>query len=270
MTGRLAHNGPKTFVFDLDGVVYVDRAGVPGAGDALTKLDRAGHQVLFATNNSSRSVDSVVANIRKRTDYRTTAGAVITSGLAAAHLLSDDNEVCLIFGSEELEQTLIGAGIEVTAEHEHATAVVIGLDRGLTYQRLTSAVLAVRRGARLIATNDDATYPAPEGQYPGCGALVAAVERATGVDALVCGKPNLPMQRLIEQSIEHPEVWMVGDRIETDLELANRAGWGKILVLSGVATPDAMAESATRPHHTINSIAELAALMSAETNDIAR
>lgn len=269
MIGDLPSHGPKTFVFDLDGVVYVDRAGVPGAGETLTALEHTGHQVLFATNNSSRSVGTVVDNIRKRTGYRATEGAVITSGLAAAHLLRDEDEVCFVFGSDELEQTLIDEEIEVTSDHARATAVVAGLDRGLTYQRLTSAVLAVRRGARFIATNDDATYPAQEGQYPGCGALVAAVERATGVDAVVCGKPNLPMQKLIERRIEHAEVWMVGDRIETDLELADRAGWGKILVLSGVTSPGETSTSTTRPHYTVDSIADLAALMSAETNHIA-
>ncbi|MCP3859211.1 MAG: HAD-IIA family hydrolase, partial [Phycisphaeraceae bacterium] len=213
-------------------------AGVPGAGEALAMLDRAGHQVLFATNNSSRAVDTVVDKIRRRTGYGATADAVVTSGLAAADLLCDDGEICFVFGSEELAQTLIAEGIEVTTDHGRATAVVVGLDRRLTYQRLTSAVLAVRRGARFIATNDDATYPAQEGQYPGCGALVAAVERAAQVSATVCGKPNLPMAKLIERRIEHPEVWMVGDRVETDLAMADRAGWGKILVLSGVTGPD--------------------------------
>ena len=198
LIGGLAGDSRRTFVFDLDGVVYVDHAAVPGAGEALTALDRTGHQVLFATNNSSRAVETVVDNIRRRTGYRATADAVITSGLAAADLLRDDGEICFVFGSEELEQTLIAQGIEVTEEHTRATAVVVGLDRGLSYQRLTSAVLAVRRGARFVATNDDATYPAQEGQYPGCGALVAAVERATGVSAVVCGKPNLPMQRLMD------------------------------------------------------------------------
>lgn len=263
MTAGLTDSGPKTFVFDLDGVVYVDHAGVPGAGEALATLDRAGHQVLFATNNSSRAVDTVVDSIQRRTGYRATPDAVITSGLAAAHLLRNDEEVCFVFGSDELAQTLVAEGIEVSPDHERATAVVIGLDRGLTYQRLTGAVLAIRRGARFVATNDDATYPAQDGQYPGCGALVAAVERATGLDPIVCGKPNLPMQSLIERRIEHPEVWMVGDRVETDLVLADRAGWGKILVLSGVTKPGETAKAAIRPHHVIKSIADLDALMSA-------
>jgi len=268
MIRALTGDGPKTFVVDLDGVVYVDHAGVPGAGEALTALDRAGHQVLFATNNSSRAIGTVVENIRARTGYRTEAEAVITSGLAAAELLSDEAETCFVFGSEELEQTLITEGVDVTRDHALATAVVVGLDRGLSYQRLTSAVLAVRRGARLVATNDDATYPAEDGQYPGCGALVAAVERATGVSAVVCGKPNPPMQKLIERRIKHPEVWMVGDRAETDLALADRAGWGKILVLSGVSGSGATCDSATRPHHTIDSIADLNSLMSTETHDV--
>lgn len=264
----IAGDDPKTFVFDLDGVVYVDHAGVPGAGETLTALDQAGHQVLFATNNSSRAVGTVVENIWKRTGYRAAVDDVITSGLAAAELLSDGAETCYVFGSEELEQTMIAEGIEVTRDHTLATAVVVGLDRDLSYQRLTSAVLAVRRGARLIATNDDATYPAEEGQYPGCGALVAAVERAAGVDAVVCGKPHPPMRKLIERKVEHPEVWMVGDRAETDLALADRAGWGKILVLSGVTGPDTASGSAVRPHHTISSIADLGNLVSTETYDI--
>lgn len=265
MIGGRTGGGLKTFVFDLDGVVYVDRAAVPGAGETLTALDRAGHQILFATNNSSRAVGTVVENIRKRTGYHAESEAVVTSGLAAAELLRDGGEMCYVFGSDELQQTLIAEGLEVTQDHTLATAVVVGLDRGLTYRRLTDAVLAVRRGARLIATNDDATYPAQEGQYPGCGAIVAAVERATGVEATVCGKPHSPIQQLIEQRIEHPEVWMVGDRLETDLELAERAGWRKILVLSGVTDTDAVAASATRPHHTISSIAELGEFLSAET-----
>lgn len=266
MIPNLVNDRPKTFVFDLDGVVYVDHVGVPGAGDTLTSLDQAGHQVLFATNNSARAVDTVIGNIYTRTGYRARPGAVVTSGLAAADLLRDEGETCFVFGSEELAQTLAAEGIDVTSDHTSATAVVVGLDRGLSYERLTGAVLAVRRGARFVATNDDATYPAPEGQYPGCGALVAAVERATGVGPEVCGKPHAPMRRLLERRIEHPDVWVVGDRVETDLALAHKAGWGKILVMTGVSGHQEAGDPEVRPHHTIDSIADLGDLMSARTS----
>jgi len=262
MNGSLADGRPKTFVFDLDGVVYIDHMGVPGAGETLTFLDRAGHQVLFATNNSSRAVDAVVENIRERTGFEARPEAVITSGLAAADLLRGGAEVCLVLGSRGLERTLEDAGIALTADHTAATTLVVGLDRGLSYDRLAGAVLAVRRGARFVATNDDATYPMPDGLYPGCGAIVAAVERATGATPIVCGKPHTPMRTLIERKIEHADVWMVGDRPGTDLALAASAGWGKILVLTGVAGLDDELDPNLRPDHTLESIAGLGALVS--------
>ncbi|MGB9359627.1 MAG: HAD-IIA family hydrolase [Acidimicrobiia bacterium] len=263
MSGDLADGRSKTFVFDLDGVVYVDHIGVPGAGETLEYLERAGHQVLFATNNSSRDVASVVENIRNRTGFEALPEAVVTSGVAAAELLRNDGETCLVLGSDGLERTLEAAGIAVTSDHATATALVVGLDRGLSYDRLAGAVLAVRRGARFVATNDDATYPMPDGQYPGCGAIVAAVERSTGVTPTVCGKPNAPMRALIERKIVNADVWMVGDRPGTDLALAARAGWGKILVLTGVTgvVEDLVPE--LRPDHTLGSIAELQGLVSA-------
>lgn len=266
MSGRLADGRPKTFVFDLDGVVYVDHMGVRGAGETLGYLERSGHQVLFATNNSSRDVASVIENIESRTGFEARPETVITSGLAAADLLRNDGETCLVLGSDGLERTLEAAGIAVTSDHATATTLVVGLDRGLSYDRLAGAVLAVRRGARFVATNDDATYPMPDGQYPGCGALVAAVERATGVVPTVCGKPNAPMRTLIERKILNPDVWMVGDRPGTDLALASRAGWGKILVLTGVTAVEDDLAPELRPDHTLGSIAELQGLVSAENS----
>jgi 4-nitrophenyl phosphatase len=261
MTGTLSGSSQKTFVFDLDGVVYLDSTAVPGAGEALSALRNAGHQILFATNNSVRSVETVVGNIARRTGFVPDSGSVITSGLAAANLLRDTGEKCLVLGSDELSATLSGAGIELTTDPADAGAVVVGLDLGLSYERLTRAVVAIGGGARFIATNDDATYPMPNARYPGAGSIVAAVERATGKTPIVCGKPNRPMRDLIEQKIEHAEVWMVGDRPETDLALAADAGWGKILVLSGVTDHHDPLPSNLKPDHTIATIADLPSLV---------
>lgn len=261
MTSTLSDASPKSFVFDLDGVVYLDSTAVPGAGEALTGLRAAGHQILFATNNSARAVETVVGNIEGRTGFVPDEGSVITSGLAAANLLTGADETCLVLGSDELCATLSDAGIGLTTDPFRATVVVVGLDLGLSYERLTRAVLAIQTGARFIATNDDPTYPMPNARYPGAGSIVAAVERATGETPIVCGKPNKPMRCLVEQRIQHSDVWMVGDRPDTDLALAAEAGWGKILVLSGVTDPDHILPPQLRPDHTIATIADLPGLV---------
>lgn len=254
----------KTFIFDLDGVVYVDREGVPGAGLALQTLRDAGHQILFASNNSVRTVDTVVAYIEERTGFLPERESVLTSALATATLLRPRDETCLVVGSKALAETLEDAGISVTADHARATAVVVGLDRQISYERLTAAVLAVRRGAVFYATNDDATYPMPDGQYPGAGSIVAAVERASGREPVVCGKPHAPMQDLVASRIENDEVWMVGDRPETDLALAATRGWGKILVLSGVTRSSDDVAEPHQPDVTIESIARIPELLARE------
>jgi len=261
MTDRLSSDTQKTFVFDLDGVVYLDKEGVPGAGETLTGLRDAGHQVLFATNNSARAAETVVENITRRTGFAPDPGSVITSGMAAANLLKDSDETCFILGSDELAATMSDAGLELTTDPAEATAVVVGLDLRLSYERLTRAVVAIGGGARFIATNDDPTYPMPNARYPGAGSIVAAVERATGETPIVCGKPNEPMRRLIEQKIEHDEVWMVGDRPDTDLALGAVAGWGKVLVLSGVTDHDDSLPADLEPDHTIATIASLPELL---------
>jgi HAD superfamily hydrolase (TIGR01450 family) len=264
MIDALADGSAKTFVFDLDGVVYLDKTAVPGAGEALTALRDGGHQILFATNNSARAVETVVGNITRRTGFVPDPGSVITSGLAAATLLQKTDETCFVLGSDELGATLSDAGVQLTTDPASATAVVVGLDVGLSYERLTRAVVAIAAGARFIATNDDPTYPMPNARYPGAGSIVAAVERATGEAPVVCGKPHKPMRHLVEKRIEHSDVWMVGDRPETDLALAADAGWGKILVLSGVTDYDHALPPNLQPDHTIATIADLPALVTPE------
>lgn len=263
-TGMLSNGLSKTFVFDLDGVVYLGSTAIPGAGEALTALRAGGHQILFATNNSARGVETVVGNIARRTGFVPDPGSVITSGLAAANLLSGTDQTCFVLGSDELGATLTDMGIELTTDPASATAVVVGLDLRLSYERLTRAVVAIDGGAQFIATNDDPTYPMPNARHPGAGSIVAAVERATGKTPIVCGKPNTPMRKLVEKRIQHPEVWMVGDRPDTDLALAADAGWGKILVLSGVTDRDQALPPELQPDHTITTIADLPGLVTPE------
>ena len=225
------------FVFDLDGVIYVDGQGIPGAAQTLEELAKSGHQLIFATNNATRSRDEVATAIAAASGFDPDPGWVVTSSMAAAELLRGEAETAYVLGERGLVSTLAEAGI-ASVDHTEAQAVVAGLDRDLTYGKLRDATLALRRGARFVATNRDETYPTGDGQWPGGGAIVVALEAASGRPAELAGKPALPMRNLIKDVLRDDEVWVIGDRPDTDLAMGTAEGWKTVLVLSGV-TDDA-------------------------------
>jgi 4-nitrophenyl phosphatase len=255
MVGHGAKLG--TIVLDLDGVLYVDAQGVPGAGDALRRLQGDGYRLLFATNNATKTAAIVVRHLTERIGFTARSDAVVTSGMATARHLAGAVGRVLVLGEPALEEAIRGAGIAVVTDWREAEAVVVGLDRGLTYARLTAATLAVGSGARFVATNADRTYPTPEGLYPGGGALVAAVAAATGVEPEVCGKPHEPMRSLIRSLLAPGPVWVVGDRLESDLAMGVGEGWKTVLVLSGVDSEQDVARSGIVPDLVLGSVADL-------------
>ena len=223
-------------ICDLDGVVYRGRVPVPGSATALAALEAAGWRIIFCTNNSARTPEEVAERIRGITGYEGRAEQVITSAAATAGLLAESRPLTFVLGGDGVRTALEKEGIPVTAVGSEAGAVVVGLATGLTYDWLREASSAVMRGARFIATNDDPTFPAEDGLWPGAGSIVAAVERATGVHAEVAGKPFPPMRRLIHKNLGPGPVWVVGDRPDTDLALASaEPGWRSALVLTGVS-----------------------------------
>jgi len=255
---------PGTVVLDLDGVLYVDTEGVPGAGDALRALEDAGYRLVFATNNATKDEETVVEHIAERTGFIASPGSVATSGTATARYLEGTVRRVLVLGEAALAESLRRRGIAVVEEWRDAEAVVVGLDRGLTYARLTAATLAVGSGARFVATSADSTYPTPEGLHPGGGAIAAAVAAATGVGPEVCGKPHEPMRALVRSLLGDGPVWVVGDRIETDLVMGTAEGWGTILVLSGVDSEADVAAAAVAPDLVVGSIADVPAALAAQ------
>lgn len=169
-------------------------------------------------------------------------GAVITSATAVGRLIRSGERV-LVVGGPGVYEAVSAAGSEaVSAAAVNAAdagaidAVVVGMDPSFDYGQLTRAAAAVRAGARLLATNTDATYPTPEGLLPGAGAVLAAVETASGVRAEVAGKPAAPVVELIRERLG-PDGIVAGDRADTDGLLAMRLGYRFGLVLSGVTAP---------------------------------
>lgn len=221
-------------MIDLDGVVWLGDRAIPGSADALAELRRGGTEVLFLTNNSSMRLGDYVAKLDGM-GIAADPGQVMSSAQAAASLLSEGSSA-VVCGGPGVVEALEAREVEVRSEGP-ADAVVVGWHREFDYSRLSLAMAAVLGGARLIGTNDDATYPSPTGPLPGAGSLLAAVAYASGAEPLVAGKPNDPTVTLLRQKVGNVEV-VVGDRPSTDGELARRLGTRFGLVLSGVTPPD--------------------------------
>jgi 4-nitrophenyl phosphatase len=249
-----------TVVFDLDGVVYVDAHAVPGAGDALRWISDAGWHIVFATNNSTRTASAVLDNIEKRTGFRSPTANVVTSAMAAASWASTRYERVFVVGEPGLIETLEESGLTVV-DDAPADCVIVGLDRDLSYAKIDTASRLIRGGAAFIATNTDATFPTMTGPAPGAGTIVSAVATASGVEPLACGKPHVPMLTLVREMIQGDSVWVVGDRPDTDLAMARRAGWTAVLVLTGVTSSEIGITTDHAPHHTLESIADLPDLL---------
>jgi HAD superfamily hydrolase (TIGR01450 family) len=224
---------PVGWVFDLDGVIWRGAEAVPGAAGAVSALMATGVDVLFVTNMSGNPAATVEEKLASLGIDAT--GRVVTSAMAASRLVEPGERVLACAGPGVVEE-LEARGAVVVAGPP-ADAVVVGYHREFDYERLALAMRAVRGGARLIGTNDDATYPTDKGLLPGNGALLAAVATASGAVPTVAGKPHRPMCDLVRDRAG-PHGTVVGDRPDTDGAFARALGYRFALVLSGVTGPD--------------------------------
>ncbi|WP_010148633.1 HAD-IIA family hydrolase [Serinicoccus profundi] len=267
---------------DLDGVVYRGQEACPGAVEGLQQARAAGLQILFMTNNASRTPAAVAQHLRDL-GVQADVEEVLTASQVAAEVLGERRPdllrgaPVLAVGGEGVADALTASGFHVVTpvqagdEGERGVppqiaAVVQGYGPQLTVADLTEAAYAIREGALWVATNDDATLPTARGLAPGNGSLVAAVAHATGAAPLVVGKPHEPAYTVALRRLGLPreQSLMVGDRLETDIAGARAAGVPSALVLTGVsdrADVDA-ASDAQRPDHVAETILDLAHLWS--------
>ena len=234
-------------LLDLDGVVYVGPYAVPGVPAALEAARAHGMRLGFVTNNAARTPEDVAAHLGAL-QVPAEPGDVITSSQAAATvvagLLGPGGRV-LPVGGPGVAAALQAAGLTVvpTAE-DRPDAVVQGYGKEVGWAQLAEAVVAIRNGARHVATNTDATVPSPRGLLPGNGAMVAVVHGVTGRPPLVTGKPDPAMHAECVRRTGARRPLVVGDRLDTDIEGARRAGAASLLVLSGVTDPAALLAAA--------------------------
>lgn len=231
----------ENWMFDLDGVVWLANDAIPGSAEALRRLADSGRTVSFFTNNSFSRRADLLAKFAAH-DIACSDEQLFSSAEAAAYLM-ESGERAYVLGGGGIEESLLARGVELVSTEAisggaKVDAVLVGLDLALHFAKLTAAVRAVVAGARLIGTNDDATYPTAEGPLPGGGSLLAAVAYATGATPAVAGKPYAPAAELVRRRLGEVAV-MVGDRPETDGKFAERLGAKYAMVRSGVTPPGA-------------------------------
>jgi HAD superfamily hydrolase (TIGR01450 family) len=247
------------YLFDMDGTLtYFDQA-IPGAAETLRVLKAAGKHVLAVTNNSSLGQHALAERFR-RFGLPLEDDEVFSALVATARLVAHEQPGARVhvFGNPGLRSEIERRGLAVT-DGPDADYVVVGNHRGITYDRLTTAMRALLRGARFVTVNMDRTYVGADGDLvPGCGVFAAALERATGrAPDVVVGKPSITLLCEAAESVGQPPVdcLYIGDNPEADVGGAHAAGMAALLVLTGVATTaDGLPEP---PEHVLPSVAEL-------------
>lgn len=237
-------------LLDLDGVVYVGDAAVPGVPEALARARTAGMQLAFVTNNAARP-PAAVADRLTGLGVPASATEVITSAQAAAHYLADRLPAAaavLVVGGAGLVEALTERGLRpVSSAEDGPAAVVQGYSPTLDWAQLAEGAVAIRRGVPWVATNLDATVPSARGPLPGNGSMVAALRQATGAEPVSTGKPDPTMHRETVERTGARTPIVVGDRLDTDIEGAHAVGCDSLLVLSGVTDAAALL-AAPRQH----------------------
>ena len=226
-------------VCDLDGVLYRGHEPILGAADAIGALQARGLEVVFATNNATRSVSDYVdrlatMGIEAAPDDIVTSSVVTTEEVL---LRGWADRSFFVIGSPNMRSSLESVGVKVVdgPEGRAAEVVLVSADPNFSYDAMRTAVFALAAGADFIASNADPTFPASDGLWPGAGALLAGIELASGRRAEVMGKPHPPMMSALQRRLDgRAGVAVIGDQDVTDLAGARAVGWTTVLVLSGV------------------------------------
>lgn len=248
---------------DLDGVVYAGARAVPAAVPALVGARSHGLRVAFVTNNASRTPAQVAAQLADL-GLPTGPGDVLTSAEAAAEHLARElptGAPVLVVGGPGLHEACSRCGLTVVDRaSSHPVAVVQGFGPDVGWRQLAEAAYAVTDGAQWVATNRDLTFPTDRGVAPGNGTLVAAVEAATGRHPVTMGKPEPALFEWAMASTGARRPLVIGDRLDTDIRGARRAGIPSLLVLTGVTGVEALlaAPADSRPDHVVADLAGLA------------
>lgn len=224
-------------IIDMDGVLWHDNEPLPGLIEFFDLLRKRNILFVLATNNASKTAEQFQEKLASM-GVTVSKEEVLTSAQATALYLKDiapTGSKVFVIGEEGLKQPLREAGFEISTGQ--ADYVVCGMDRGLSWEKLAQATLNIRAGAKFIGTNPDTTFPTERGVVHGNGAVLAALKTASEVEPIIIGKPEPIMyqQAMIRLGTNKENTIALGDRLETDILGAKRAGISSIMVLTGIS-----------------------------------
>ena len=261
----MTSNDIKAVLLDLDGTVYLGQNLIPQADRVVNQLRNAGIKVAFLTNKPIAS-PQCYADKLSRLGIRADVNDVITSVLLTSKYMETNYPDARVYviGEPYLIDTLSNGGFRPSTRPEETDVVILSLDRSFDYAKLEFAYRAVKSGAHVVATNPDALCPLDDGEIIDAGAWIAALERLIKrpIDA-VLGKPSFRCADLVLSALgfEPREVLMVGDRLETDIKMAQLSGMQSALVLSGVTARSEAEASCIQPDHILDTVGELLTIL---------
>lgn len=250
-------------LIDLDGVVWIGREPVPGSVETLRALQEAGKRLVFVTNNPGRLPEAYAERLRGL-GVEVGAKQIVTAGTVVARLAGEaagEGGGAFVIGRSALKEMVAATGARLLdgEEAEGADVVVVAGHPGFDYEELKTAKFALDHGAQLFATSHDPTMPFPGGELPGTGAVLAAVEIASGKEATIAGKPEAHLFEIAKEAVGEGRLAMIGDRITSDIDGGRAAGLETVLVLSGTTSREEAEAADPAPDHVLEDLAGLLA-----------
>ncbi len=252
-------DGIDAVFLDLDGTIYLGGSLIEGASEFLDRLENRGIRRFFLSNNSSKSVGQYLEKLGGMGIDANEEEVLLSTHDLIAWLSNEGVSDTFLVGTEGMREMLEENGISTNSKEPEL--VVLGYDTEISYDKLSTASVHLHNGVPMVASHPDMVCPSPDGGLPDTGAYMALFEATTGVRPKhICGKPNKGMilHKIKELGLETASCAMVGDRLYTDMEMAERAGIHGILVLSGEATRDDLEKSGLNPSLVVESVSSLA------------
>jgi glycerol 3-phosphatase-2 len=258
--GRLdtSLDGIDAVFLDLDGTIYLGGELIDGALEFLERLEKNGIKRFFLSNNSSKSVSQYLSRLTSMGIDAEEEDVLLSTHDLLSWLEKMDVKDTYLVGTEGMRDMMESAGLNTRSESPEY--VVLGYDTEINYEKLSTASIHLHKGVPMVASHPDVVCPSPDGGLPDTGAYMDLFEATTGARPIhICGKPNpgMILHKVEELGLSPEDCAMIGDRLYTDMEMADRAGVHGILVLSGEATILDATEASQKPSLVVESVASL-------------